>query len=503
MAEPEEAEEEEWEESCEISEWGRESESGFSLRKLLKPILLVALAGLVIAGILLMPSCSGAQDPYTANDEAGYSVSVKFDANGGLFTTNTSVFVDSYKIDGLMHDGSGMLQLPVLAPDASARELDAYTAVKTGYFLAGWYSERTEQTAADGSTYYTYSGQWDFATSRVAVDPGKTYSASEPVLTLYAMWVPLFQVEFYDVDSGELLATQNIDPRTEATLTVPAWNTETGAMDLGKFPQKVGCTFESVYLDAEGKNPVTEATVTHTGTLNEATGEATGTVMQLYVRYTEGTWYKIETAEQFLRNANPSGSYEILADLDFAGQAWPASLMYNTFTGKILGNGHTLKNITVDANDNSRTTVGMFGSLGETALLENVTFTNVTLNINNAARMAGTAYGLLAGSVAEGAAVTDTALLEGKLFIDPNAYFMTDDYVIGLITGIGSVELTRAEAVSTSDPALWIVNEGYVIPNETGEIPTEAVEETTEATTQETAGETVEETTEATETTEN
>ena len=37
----------------------------------------------------LMVSCGGSKGPYGGYDDEGYTVSIKYDANGGYFTTNT------------------------------------------------------------------------------------------------------------------------------------------------------------------------------------------------------------------------------------------------------------------------------------------------------------------------------------------------------------------------------------------------------------------------------
>ena len=56
----------------------------------IKTILLTLLA---VGSMCLLTACSSEKTPYQVNDEENYTVSVKFDANGGVFTTNTSVIV--------------------------------------------------------------------------------------------------------------------------------------------------------------------------------------------------------------------------------------------------------------------------------------------------------------------------------------------------------------------------------------------------------------------------
>ena len=146
---------------------------------------IIALLGL--ATITFTAGCSADKTPYQINNDENYNVSVKYDANGGTFTTNTSVIVDSFSIEDLKENSDGQVEIALLSPDDSKRGNDAFKAAKNGYFLAGWYAERSDNG---------YSDKWDFEEDLLQVDPRKTYSADEPVLTLYAAWVPLFEIEF-------------------------------------------------------------------------------------------------------------------------------------------------------------------------------------------------------------------------------------------------------------------------------------------------------------------
>ena len=301
-----------------------------------KGILITAL----IVIMLLVTGCSREATPYEINNADDYRVSVKFDANGGIFTTNTSVIVDSYNLSELPQNG-GKAQIALLTPDDPLRGNDAFTAINNGYFLAGWYAQRTQTTDEQGNTTYTYASPWDFETGLLEVDPSGTYSAEEPVLTLYAAWVPLFEIQFYALDTGEHLESLSFNPMEVEAFTLPAWDEETGAIEMHKFPERSGYTFEKAFYDKEGTKAVEGQTLTHTGMVDIASGTAENPVMKLYLQWTEGEWYHIYNVEQFLDNASVNGSYVIHADLDFEGEIWPSSLMYGNFAGTIQGNGHT------------------------------------------------------------------------------------------------------------------------------------------------------------------
>lgn len=394
---------------------------------------------LLILAVSFAAGCSAEESPYARNDAEGYSISIKYDANGGVFTTNTSVIVDTYNPAQLPKDGSGNAQIALLAPDNALRGNDAFTAVKNGCFLAGWYAQRSEITDADGNTVYTYSQPWNFETDTLPVDLAQSYTAAEPVLTLYAAWVPLFEVAVYDLHTGEYLDSYTFHPDSGDAVQLPAWNKETGAIEMYRFPGKSGCTFDGLYLDAQGTQPVTGETLTHPGTVDYATGTAENTRLQVYAEYVEGEWFHIYTAQQFADNASVKGSYVIHNDLDFSEVNWPTSFMHGNFSGTIVGNGFRFENIHLTQTNNSKVNTGLFGYITENAQITDVTFENVTLTIQGGTRVAGSCYGLVAGTASSDAVLSGLAVKNSRILIDSACYFGVSDYVIGLVCGMGSI----------------------------------------------------------------
>ena len=408
-----------------------------------RKLKMLLLALLVLMAVPFLTGCAQEENPYAKNDGENYSVSVKFDANGGFFTTNTSVIVDSYNIAEIPAE-NGMVKIPLLSPDNSLRGNDAFTVINNGHFLTGWYTQRQE--TADG---YVYSGKWDFETDRVEVDPNGSYTASEPVLTLYAAWAPVFEIQFHDLASGEYLESFTFNPQEVTEIQVPKWDEETGAVEMYKFPQRKGYTFNGAYYDAAGSQAVDTEILTHTGVVDEATGTAENNVMQLYIDWMEGEWYHIYNVEQFLDNASVSGNYIIHADLDFEGEIWPSSLMHGNFSGTIQGNGHTFSNITFEQTNNSKVNAGLFGYLSETANISDLTLDNVTFTIKAGTRVVGTCYGLFAGNISAEAVVSGVTIRNSTLQVDSGCYFGADDYSIGLVCGMGSADI-NASGISTA-----------------------------------------------------
>ena len=398
-------------------------------------VLLVSLV--MLAALCLITGCSN-QTPYQTNNKENYTVSVKFDANGGNFAENTPVLVDSFNISQ-MQANEGKVAIPLLETNHADRT-KPFTATKNGYYLAGWYAQRTENS--DGT--YSYAEPWNFVEDRLTLDVNGTYSSDEPVLTLYAAWLPLVKVEFYNLEDGEKLGEYAFDPTNGLEINMPAWNEETGVLNMNEFPARNGYTFVSACYDEAGAQPVEGTTLTHPAQFNPENATVTDGVLKLYTQWRTGNWFKIYTVEQFKDNFTVNGCYELMADLDFSNERWPTDAMHGSFSGIIEGNGHKISNVSFEQTNNSKMHTGLFGNLTEGSLLNNVTFENVTMTVNAGTRMTGASFGLLSGTVSADARVFGVRITSGKIVIGDRCNFANEDYAFGLVCGNGSVAVDSA-----------------------------------------------------------
>ena len=223
----------------------------------------------------------------------------------------------------------------------------AFEVSKTDYFLAGWYKEKTPRVGENGEPLddfgvptsssgrpqgYVYSGKWDFEKDKLEIDPSKSYTSSESVLTLYAAWVPYFNFEFYAQNSDKS-AFELIDTYQMISVNVPEWNKDTGRIDMFKFPEIEGKTFDSAYLSEDMTEAVTGVI---SGSVDYEKGITTTSTVKIYTKWLEGAWYKIYTAKQFYDNSRVAGNYIICADLDFSSTTWSPTLTKGAFTGTII-----------------------------------------------------------------------------------------------------------------------------------------------------------------------
>lgn len=406
--------------------------------KILFTVLLVVLTLAVLAG------CKAEQDQYAINDKNGYTVSVQYHTNGGQFASGTYVLTDSYNV-------SGKTELMLLDPNDSRRS-EPKLAQNNGYFLAGWYTERTDTGKTDekGNPIYSYSGYWNFEEDVLKLESGKSYSAAEPVLNLYAAWVPNFSFEIYDLKTGELVDSVLIDPTDakELELELSTWDKSTGRVNKKDIPVKDGHTFNGLYLDAEGTQKVEEASIMHAGKLDLETATATDPAMKLYVDYMEGSFVAVYTAQDLLDKLSSGKDVIIMEDLDFTDLAWTTDISEFSYDGKIMGNGHKLTGITLTIEpENVRAQeylyAGLFGMLEETAVIRDVQFEKVTVHVKEGKLGLGAgdyfnniAIGLLAGQIAEGAEVTGVTFAD--CVIDLDVTIENYEYTLGLVTASGT-----------------------------------------------------------------
>ncbi len=410
----------------------------------------IFLSCLLLTVILLATSCSSDLSPFKDFDEDGYTVSVKYDANGGLFTTNTETIIDTYNVKDYTADSEGNVELKLFAPeDKDSRGNQAYTASKENFFLAGWYTERNEIKDENGNvTGYTYGGFWDFKNDKLEVSvvpkrnsshiildfkngefeipANKNYSSENPIITLYAAWISSLTYEFYTFDeSGNpiLLETKEISPIADNTsLKLPSFDEKTGMVNApNDFPKLEGKTYNKIYTDIALTNEVTTQMLNHSGKFLKESAELENPVMKIYCTYTDGVQYRIDSPNKLINSANSNATYIIESDLDFNGKYWPKALSTQVFTGNIIGNGHTINNVKITQNDGTNTRFGLFGAFSKDASISDITFENITVNINSGSGSKNASFAILAGEIEDGADINGITLKNSEIIIARNA----------------------------------------------------------------------------------
>ena len=382
--------------------------------------MLIASLALLLAA-LFITSCSA--------EEPTGTVVVRYNAGEGTFTANTYTVTDTYSLSELPKDREGNYLLPLVDPsDARRGKENAFLASRSGYFLVGWYANL-------GTAEEPEYKKWDFSSDVYKLDKD-TVGNGTVVLDVHAMWLPEFSYEFYDLNSGALLKSHKVDPVYVKSLKLPEWDEETGKLDMHDFPEVEGRTYRALYLDPHGTEPYEGEWIFHTGVIDYESIASSGSAMKLYVDTYDSITYNVYKAEHLLDAADPAATYNIMCELDFAEDGWSDKFMDGHFTGKILGNGHKLKNITLYQSSTSKTDAGLFGVVKSGAVFEDVIFENVNFFIEAGSRMVGASFGLFAGVLEEGVELTGVSI-NGKITVTPSPY-ITSSTVLGLFCGTGN-----------------------------------------------------------------
>ncbi len=453
-----------------------------------KAIIIVSLA---LGATLSLAACTVGASPYEGySREEGGIVNIIYHANGGSFGSRDGVeIVDSYPIGIVSREGGVRL----LAPGDPARNSGSTGTTTSAssvlsrqeYTQIGWYTqceygvrvdEATQEpvdedgnlcSASGNEPGNVYAGKWDFKSDKLMRDMCTEILDEDGDPTgiwefhLYAAWAPVFSYDFYREASdeekreaamrGETIgdwieyATSAVEDASNR-ITIPAWNEETGALDMGtSFSSFTDAsnrvyTLSAVYADSEksvryvsyddgndfNADVINEngqydpekgtAYLSHNGRVDEERGLAYDTRIRLYTTWREGQWFRISKAEQIVSRHPLNGCYDILEDLDFTNLAWPFGNATsidssNMFRGKFLGNGNVIRGIvTTQSSTDQIYSGGVFAALAETAEIRDVTFEDVRYNLTAGTTRTGGSYGLFAGMLNERATVEDVTV---------------------------------------------------------------------------------------------
>lgn len=132
--------------------------------------------------------------------------------------------------------------------------------------------------------------------------------------------------------------------------------------------------------------------------------------------YSEETAIAIQTAEEFLNMKNDAEAYyKLEADIDFDGSEVSLFVSKSTaFSGKLFGNGHTLKNIQLAANEYS----GLFGYM-DNAVVQDMKIENISLSMTSSVKYAGAIAGYINNSRLENISIQGFTLnvADGKSLV--------------------------------------------------------------------------------------
>lgn len=334
---------------------------------------------IAILACLLIPcfaACGKNGDVFESSAKKGLTCKVTYDFGAGTLEGKNS-------------------QLYLVAPDSLLPELGVTKATpatkipaRAGYRIAGYFVKDEQGNER----------QWNFATDRVTGD-----------MTIYVKWKPEYNVRVVYGDNGEhsYLLTVTSDDFKMGSFREQEWE---------------GHTLYGFYADPEFTTPIT---FPYTAPVSDETPTVT-----VYAKYIEGKYTIIRKAEDFGKSIKSGLNYYIDADIDLTGIGMSVG---TTYSGRFIGNGHTIKGLTVTRKQGKLDAAyGLFCEIARTAVFENITFEDVTVNVELSNEQNGQInyLGTFAGTVCAGAAFTNVKLtgalnynccgrdLAGKLVIE-------------------------------------------------------------------------------------
>ena len=264
----------------------------------------------------------------------------------------------------------------------------------------------------------------------------------------------------------------------------PTWNESNGRLTHNQYPTLENKTFEKAYFSSDMHEEITTNIQGETY-FDEVANKFKTTSVDVYAIYEPFAHYKIHNASSFVNNANKSGVYEILADLDFKDTTWPTIFSSNTFTGKIYGNNHKFSNISATqsayipkdpSKDPIKYNYGLFGAIGSSATIEKLTIENSSFTIGGFENNDGVRsnYGIFAGKVENGATLTNVSLSNSKLLLDSGKGSMFDKVratevsqkYANLMNNLYAINLSIAENNSTGNITTSGLSVEFTKPND-------------------------------------
>lgn len=188
---------------------------------------------IMLVAILATSSCTRVGDDVDLAD-LGYGIEVTYDAMGGVINQR-EVRHTNYAENSLLFEPSGSTNL-LIKP------------VKSGYTLAGWYTDCKEIQSKNGEeVQYEFDAQdrWDFNFDRVQQD-----------ITLYARWVKQAKANYIEAATGEIVFSKDVtasSPLSSLSSAILNMVSEPGYSFQGYFHENLE---EEIDFDAYGYAPL-------------------------------------------------------------------------------------------------------------------------------------------------------------------------------------------------------------------------------------------------------
>ena len=415
-------------------------------------ILIAIFAVSLIAGIV--SGCNiGELTAQDLADKMGMDAYVTYYANGGSFVDGTSTDEKAYRYVYYV-SGNPIYNIPyVNQSDIKGNKGLAIT--RANYTFAGWeYCELDENgkpilTDEKGEIRYevletgtasikdeqgireeserskrffaTSSGEKVFNSGNVVIEKGKH-------LYLVATWMPDVVLEYHLVTDKPITVVKTNEDGSSTTETYKTddivktenFSSNSKQLNPNKAPETFeGFTYINLFWDKECTEPVG---------LNKSIDKQENENSVIYAKYLSGEWTPVKTEMDALNMFQATGdkNYFLVYNIDCSNMSFVLKdQLSGSFNGIIEGNNKTVSNIKVTSILRNAGTFSLLGNLGETAQIKNLNISNVTLTLTANADIS--LYAIFGTGIAEGAVIENVSLTDLTVNITKQAGILIDN----------------------------------------------------------------------------
>ncbi|MBD5584681.1 MAG: hypothetical protein HDQ88_06335 [Clostridia bacterium] len=403
------------------------------MAKKLKILIIALLGAIATICVCVVAGCkiNYSVDEYREKFNVPAQVTYFLNGVGGTFKGNNKYVQDLYVSDGstAFDIGTGVL-------------LSGSTGMEgqQGYNFTGWYECETDSSGTplykDGTSYSKADG---FKTDKGGMMRKATpYDFNTKLkngdhIYLCGDWYEDARVHFKLISVNEAVDGYKY-PITKESITYTK-NNEKQTVKIGE--ELIGYSQiidRGVGLDKPSSSSLSIPGYTFVGFYEDEAGtkefdgwkinypdnpSAENNDIWLYAKYMEGEWTFVNNVTQvrtMFSATGSSGNYYLMQDIDCSTTTTIKNA--SKFTGHIQGNGYTISNINITQDRVGNSKVSLFGDIGSIAIIENVTFENVNLNVTVVSNATADVY-FLANSVDANATISNVTV-QGTLNIIKN-----------------------------------------------------------------------------------
>ena len=359
------------------------------MKKTLKSKLLIILT--VLASLFVFAGCKVTQTLDEFREENNLPAQVTYYSNGGLFENNTT------QKDIYYQAGNKAADIGNVSFTSGSISIS-----RDDYEFVGWYYVELDE---NGEPIKDENGEIVLGE---AVDFSKPLQENER-WTVAAAWTALSKVKVQLVceDGATLSVSDTLSYKNGDVIREYSFTSTGIVQSTTSAPIKVlenAYSFVEFYAD--------EACTTKVEWPIQK-GEAD---VFIYAKYIEGSWKMLKEAddvEDLFMNAYSNNRYYLVNDIDCSTLKYALEPI-KTFNCELQGNGHKISNLKVEKTRLSNASkTAIFGELSETAVIENVTFDNITVRYETMPNAFVETY-LVCTSVNEKATINNVAI-NGKM----------------------------------------------------------------------------------------